>query len=255
MNQQEIFEKQLALDYSCSIEQVRSKEHVFTRKEYREGRRIFKGDDCLMKVVCVNGKIIVSAEEEILDWCKTEWKDASSAWFFTIENLRKLDDKLRSMGHYLKDAHHFYLPGGIETIGDTIPGGADAKLRWYEQADLEQFRENNPFKEALSFLPEAPDMLAVTVEKDGVILGMAGASADGDKMWQIGINVTTAGEGMGMGTFLVTQLKRELIKRDIVPFYGTAESHIKSQRVAVQSGFMPRWAELYSEKRMLGQCD
>ena len=88
-------------------------------------------------------------------------------------------------------------------------------------------------------------MLAVSAVLDGNILGMAGASKDSEMMWQIGINVAKNSEGMGIGTYLVTNLKREIMKRDILPFYGTAESHVKSQKVGVQSGFLPAWAELY----------
>jgi len=247
MDIQGIFEKQLAEDYSCSVTDVRSKEHIFTKKEYRPGRRIFRGDECLLKVVCVNGKLIVSTEEEILDWCRDAWKDASAAWFFDVENLRKLDEKLKTLGHKVGDCHHYYLPTGAEFMKETVDKGIEGvTLKWYEAEEIEWFRHNNSYPEALSFIAESPDVLAVAAWKNDVILGMAGASSDSDTMWQIGINVTKDGEGMGMGTFLVTNLKREILKRGIVPFYGTAESHIKSQKVGIQSGFLPAWAELYS---------
>ena len=172
MNQKEIFERQLALDYSCNIEDVRSKEHIFTRKEYRTGRRIFRGDDCLVKIACVNGKLLVSAEEEMLDWCKKELAFASSAWFFEYSNLYKLDLELRKRGHRIGSTHHFYLPGGVERFGGECPK-AGIELQWYEKEELEQFRENNPYPEALSFIKESPDMLAVSAVLDGNILGMA----------------------------------------------------------------------------------
>lgn len=40
----------------------------------------------------------------------------------------------------------------------------------------------------------------------------------------------------------------EILNRGILPFYGTGEFHILSQRVAIQSGFIPTWAELYTSK-------
>lgn len=247
MDQKEIFENQLALDYSCTVEDVRSCRHVFTKKEYRNGRRIFKGDDCLMKLVCVNGKLLVSAEEEILSWCKEKLASASAAWFFEYESLYELDAKLRSMGHKIGSTHHFYLPGGVELYGGECPD-TGITTEWYEREELEQFREHNPYPEALSFLEGTPDMLAVAAKKEGKMIGMAGASRDSETMWQIGINVNAEAEGHGIGTYLVTNLKHEIMNRGILPFYGTAESHVKSQKVAVQSGFLPAWAELYSEK-------
>ena len=84
--------------------------------------------------------------------------------------------------------------------------------------------------------------------REGEILGMAGASADSPDMWQIGINVDTNARGCGIGTILVTLLKNEILKRGKLPYYGTAFSHLASQRVALSSGFEPMWAELITSQ-------
>ena len=68
-------------------------------------------------------------------------------------------------------------------------------------------------------------------------------------MWQIGVNVTTEGAGKGIGTYVTALLKEELLRRDILPFYSTVESHIKSQRVAFKAGFEPVFYELFSESK------
>ena len=91
-------------------------------------------------------------------------------------------------------------------------------------------------------------MLAVAAVKDGQILGMAGAGCDSPTMWQIGINVMPESRTSGIGTRLVSLLKNEVLKRGILPFYGTSMSHIASQRVAIGAGFMPAWAELVTTK-------
>lgn len=246
-----IFEKQIALDYSCSISDVQSRDNIFTVKKYMDGRRIFKGDDCLLKVICVNGKIITSAEPEILDWCRNEWQNASSAWFFSFDNLRKLENKLNTMGHRIADTHHFYLPGGIETSVELDESVKDrVSFEFLTQYELEEFRGDERFKYALSFIETAPDVLAIVakLKDDGEIIGMAGASMDSPDMWQIGIDIQEKGKHMGLATILVTRLKNEILNRGKLPFYGTSESHVKSQGVAVKSGFVPVWAELYTEK-------
>ena len=66
-------------------------------------------------------------------------------------------------------------------------------------------------------------------------------------MWQIGIDVLPESRGRQIGPLLTILLKREILKRGKLPFYGTAESHIQSQKVAVKSGFLPAWAELQSD--------
>ena len=98
------------------------------------------------------------------------------------------------------------------------------------------------------FIDDMPkDEIGIGAYKDGKILGMAGATSDSDKMWQIGINVMPDAEGLGIGSMLVTIIKNEILDRGKLPFYGTSMSHIASQRVALAAGFVPAWAELYCE--------
>lgn len=53
--------------------------------------------------------------------------------------------------------------------------------------------------------------------------------------------------GYGIGTMLVAAIKNEILDKNRLPFYGTAMSHIASQRVALGAGFVPAWSELYCE--------
>lgn len=247
MNQKEIFYHQIAIDYSCSIEDVKSDNHIFTQKKYLEGRRIFWADDCLLKVICLGKKLIMSGEGEIVEWCRQNYQNASAAWFFQYKNLRALDEKLQSMGHKIGDTHHYYLPGGLEREVH-IPKENGVTFELYDQQFIEQFRGRNPYPEAFSFLEDSPDVIALVAKKEGEIIGVAGASSDSEKMWQIGINVMPKGEHMGLGVALVTGLKNEILAKGILPFYGTSESHIRSQNVGIASGFVPAWAELYTVK-------
>ncbi len=250
--------QQLCEDYSCTMEQIKAKENVLTKKAYRPDRRIFRGDDCFLKLLIVDGKLVVSADDEkFLEDNAEFFKEASAAWFFEPDNIRQLEARLAPYGHEIADYHHFYLPAEKRVAAENVPASAclenagkakEEHLHWYFEGDLERFRGDGRFKEALSFIPESPDMVAVTWEENGEILGMAGASADAKDLWQIGINVLPAGEHRGLGTLLVRKLKEKILEMGKVPFYGTAESHIRSQRVAVGSGFMPAWAELYTRK-------
>lgn len=259
----EIWYRQLSYDYSCTPEELKSKAPVLKKKAYHPNRRIFRGDDCFLKILVVNGKLVVNADDEsFLIKNRSFFENADAAWFFEPDNIRALDRMLAEYGHEVADAHHFYLPVGQTPLKRMPAAGMESSkqesretiltdtgsLRWYEKEELEIFRGDTRFKEALSFIETSPDMLAVTWEEKGEILGMAGASADCEDMWQIGINVLPVGEHRGLGTFLVTNLKEEILNRGKVPFYGTAESHIRSQRVAVQSGFVPAWAELYTRR-------
>lgn len=148
---------------------------------------------------------------------------------------------------------------------------------WYEQEELLRFREDNRFKSAICFSETQPDVLAVAAVRENGwgssmkaeqrdsgkaytadevvdedkpynqlrLAGMAGASADGKYLWQIGINVDKDYQGKGLAADLVSLIKEEIIRRGKVPFYGTSESHTVSQTVALKSGFVPAWTEIY----------
>ena len=114
--------------------------------------------------------------------------------------------------------------------------------------EIEDFRGDSRFDEAFAFCADAPDVLGVSAAVDGKLAGMAGASCDSPAMWQIGINVEPAYRGKGVGTMLVSLLKNEILRRGLLPFYGTSISHLASQRVALGAGFIPAWVELITSK-------
>ena len=240
----EVLRQQLALDYCCmasAIEDDKNHFHVF---ESRDGRRRFRDHGyCFLKVAVVNGKLMFTGEEAIIAWCKDTFAKETGEWFFDAKNLRRLDDRLREDGYQIEQVHPFFIAteqSEVDTARDTI--------QWYDQKEIEQFRGDGRFREAYSFCEEAPDVVGAAALKDGEIIGMAGASADSPTMWQIGINVEPKARGRGVAQRLVSLLKNEILERGILPYYGTALSHLASQHVALKSGFVLTWAELTTVK-------
>jgi predicted GNAT family acetyltransferase len=82
-------------------------------------------------------------------------------------------------------------------------------------------------------------MIAVTAKKEGEIIAMAGANADSKTMWQMGISVMPNYKSQGIGTAMVSLLKNKIMDTGILPYYGTAMSHIKSQKTSIKAGFIP----------------
>ena len=236
--------RQLALDYCCAPDEILGGGNVFTEYRPLEGRRRFReGEECFLKVAAVNGRLLFTGKAEIVEKCRERWGASGSEWFFEPKELRALDALLRAEGRQIAMLHPFFI---AETPSEVRAGGID--IRWYRGEEIEVFRGDGRFGEAFSFCPEAPDVLGVAALEDGAIVGMAGASADSPTMWQIGINVEPEARGRGIAALLVALLKNEILKRGVLPFYGTALSHLASQRVALAAGFTPAWAELVTEK-------
>lgn len=244
MTKREIYDiayRQLALDMSCTVEDIVSRENVYCSKKYFEGRRLFSNDKSPLSILCINNKIVFTGDDDTVSWCREQFDDVKGGWFTEFDNLRILDDRLLTRGHRILDSHCFFLPEGETRLEQR------ENICWYEKAELEQFRNDDRYAQALGFDELRPDELAVTFEKDGHILAMAGVSSDSDLLWQIGINTMPEAEGSGMGKYLVTLLKNEVLRRGKVPYYGCHFSHSISQRIAVGAGFMPVWSEIYTK--------
>ena len=69
-----------------------------------------------------------------------------------------------------------------------------------------------------------------------------------DYFWQIGINVNKNFEGRHIAAGLVSVLKADILKKGIVPYYGTSFSNLASQHVAAKAGFEVAWVELITER-------
>ena len=91
--------------------------------------------------------------------------------------------------------------------------------------------------------------MGVGAYQDGRLIGLAGASADCEEMWQIGVDVLPEVRRQGVASALTSTLAQEILSRGKVPFYCCAWSNIKSARNAIRSGFRPAWAELTVKPR------
>ena len=246
----EIFMNQLALDFCCSPREAADEKNHFTVYSPLEGRRRFREEeDCCLKMAVVGGKLLCTGKEQVVEACQKKLDKEAPEWLFDAEGLMKIAEILRPRGYRIKAVHPFFLPSeagqteAAKVLKRKNPAD-EIRFVWYEKEQIEQFRGDERFTNAYSFCETAPDVLGIAAVREGEILGMAGASADSETMWQIGIDIVPAYRRGGIAVCLVTMLKEEIIRRGALPFYGTAMSHIGSQRVAVGSGFVPAWAEL-----------
>ena len=206
------------------------------RRRYRAGHPFFLGR-------VRRGAAAFAVHEALLPWAREYLPGLAPEWCLDYEFLREMDAALRPLGWTVANAHPFFAPD----LG-CPPAGVEFPVAWYEQEELERFRGDPRWEGTLAFQPGYPDMLAVAaLDGDGAPIGMAGASRDGERLWQIGVNVLPAHRGRGLAAGLTALLKDELLRRGIVPFYGTAQSHIFSLNTARNAGFRPAWAEVWAK--------
>ena len=235
---------QLSLDFNLTPDQFPLQRNHFVMKQYLDGRRKYQSDYCILQILSMDSHMVVcSTDSGFLSWMEQEFKDVSGAWICEYDKIFKINEKLKEFGHYIADGHPFFIP---KALTQAIKPGFE--FRWYEQGDLTQFVGDPRFTNAIGGDAQRPDMLAVAAIINGQIAGMAGASADSQTAWQIGIDVLPAYWNRKIGTTLTVLLAKEVERRGFLPFYGTGASHIQSQKVAIGAGFVPVWWELYTKE-------
>ncbi len=237
-----IVRDQLALDLGCAPALLDTQENAVFLWRDEPGRRRYDTHPPRLELAVWNGKLAAACAPDLLPWAEEYLLPRKAEWLFDPKHLRQIDAALAPLGYEVGEARRFFLP--------RLPCPPPVPLcpvRWYEADELEPFRGDPRWDGPVAFNPLFPDMLAVTAQDGaGRPIAMAGASRDGARLWQIGITVLPEHRGKGLASNLTALLKDELLRREIAPFYGTAESHIVSQNVAIRAGFYPAFAYLHA---------
>ena len=266
----ELARKQFCLDIGLPWEEYEREPNrlVYIRKAVygeesklrliKQARNYEGREDFFHAIICL-GQLFLAVDEQLYDWAKAQFENCAPEWFCAYGNLRRIDEMLRTYGYQIKDTHVYFLPESKEFVQkeEIAQSLEQPAFQWYDQEEILKFQEGNRFTSAICFSKTQPDMLAVASYKDGGtscvekpfdqsrMTGMAGVSADGEYLWQIGINVDEALRGQGLASKLVKCMKERVQAMGKVPFYGTSESHNISKTVGLKAGFVPAWTEVY----------
>ncbi len=143
---------------------------------------------------------------------------------------------------------------------DTEARVTRLRVELLDAEQIERFRGDKRYSNALGFSATRPDVLVLTayavddagdtesagIPADTDPVAMVGMSDDSPIMRQIGIDVLPAWRGAGIASALVRDVARITLAEGYLPFYGTSPSHILSQRVAMNAGLVPTWWEYVS---------
>ena len=225
----QIAQKQLSIDLNCSPEDLMNQHDqiIFTDVKNNPGRRPFPREEQHFEMATMGRAVIVTATPDIMA---------------TIKPM------LAGKNHYEAFSMPFvcwhtlcYLPDLRLLRPVTPPDGFDYET--VERDNIPALYDVKGFDNSLVYDVNSPrpDVLALLAKKDGVIVGMAGASADSATMWQVGMDVLPQYRNRNLATFLIAQLTIEILNRGYVPYYSAGVSNVASQRVAHRVGYFPAW--------------
>ena len=82
-------------------------------------------------------------------------------------------------------------------------------------------------------------------KKEDEVVAIAGATAECEQLWEVGIDVIPEYRNAGLGNAMVSYLTLEILKKNIVPFYSASVINIGSQMVASRAGYVPCWIDTF----------
>lgn len=234
---------QLARDYCCSAEDFFSQKNKATLARIADGQRMFRADADFFKAAAMGQGAVISASNEMLEFSSELAKKYTGAEIFDEKRIWLINRKLAEFNKAITVNSIFYLPATPYKY--TARDGF--RLRFYEEYEIaRELYGVKGFNNALLYRDDKPrrDVLAVCALNGGSVVGMAGASNDSRKFWQIGIDVVPEFRGRGIGSELVSALTQAVFMHGAVPYYSTWSGNIASQNTARRAGYYPVWSEI-----------
>lgn len=124
--------------------------------------------------------------------------------------------------------------------------GYDFEMLFDEQ--ILSLRGLKGFENSLEFDEhgKTPTKAVYAAVENKKVVGVAGVAPTAvPDMWEVGVDVLPEYRNQGIATSLVISLTKELLDRNIVPFYSASITNIGSQLVAARSGYLPAWVDTY----------
>ena len=231
--------EQSAIDLCAAAADFKKQENVIVESRESENARRYLKLPFSCQLVSYGNNVVASVSPEFREMTERYLASYAVEHCFETPNLHVLNRALEEKGQRICFMAEYFLPD---------PGALRPLQCKYETRVLypEDFAGLYlpQWSNALCETRKNLDVLAVGAFDGEQLIALAGASADCDTMWQIGIDVLPAYRRQGIASALTSRLALEILARDKVPFYCAAWCNVKSVRNAIRSGFRPAWVEM-----------
>ena len=231
--------EQSALESCCAPEDFRKRENVVALSQDRAGRRAYLDGPYGFDLTSYGGNVVACVREELREVAFSYLAKYSAAHCFETPALHELDAMLSPYGWKTKFQAEYFLPA----CGEVRARPCALPLRFLEPEDFAELYLPE-WGNALCAARRRLDRLCVGAYDGEKLVALAGASADCETMWQIGVDVLPAYRRKGLAEAVTSRLAQTVLERGKVPFYCAAWSNLPSVRNALACGFVPAWVQL-----------
>lgn len=231
--------EQSAVDMNCRPEDFLCGETKITLSRPHPGVRKYLHLPFDCEMVSYGYNVVASVREDVKDAVAAYLALGPASHAFETPGLHVLDDLLRPFGLETGMMGECFLPD-VDKV-QALPCAYETKVLYAPDfQDLYRPEWGNALCEDRKQL----DVLGVGAYDGETLVGLAACSADGEEMWQIGVDVLPAYRRQGIASALTSRLTLEILAREKVPFYSCAWCNVASARNAARCGFGPAWVQL-----------
>ncbi|MEG0614631.1 MAG: GNAT family N-acetyltransferase [Oscillospiraceae bacterium] len=234
--------EQLSLDLACSPADFEKSQNTVTFSKIMFGRRNFQDEKDFFHIATFGDGAVASVDAKIFSFTENILSKIEGIKLFDAQSVYVINQELEKYGKIISSFNQYYLP----KTPYYFPENSGYKLELFEGESISALYKYPEFQNALLYKNSGirRDVIAICARNGDQIIGIAGASNDSDRMWQIGIDVNPSFRRKGLARILVSAITNEILMRGAVPYYGTWWSNIASMNVALTCGYYPAWSEM-----------
>jgi len=239
----------LADDCACEPGDFAREGVTITPHELRSERRRYPAPERPLLAVTTGEGAVISTHPDRLEAVRAAAGQETRDSLFAATSISRLAALVEPDGQQLHGPHLWFACSRDRFR--AARSSPDVEISVVDREGLPELYAHPGFANALIYRLDhpRPDMLATVARREGRIVGIAGASADCDRLWQIGVDVLPEERRHGIGRALVSRLTDAVLASGHVPCYSTAVSNIASRSLAIRLGYWPAWTELYALER------
>lgn len=217
-------EELLSKEFYCSQEELNGKSIVHSVN--------FNAKQPYIKILAYRNCIVVCTSEDL---------------YYKVQELvqnKNRDEIFELPLVYGQTIHYVPDDSNIKDISISL----NYECEYFFERDILSLTGLAGFENSLAFDENgSTSTKAVYIAKDdNKIIGVAGAAESSvSDIWEIGIDVMEKYRNAQVGTYLVRGLTKELLARNIIPFYSASITNIGSQMVASRCGYIPFWIDTF----------
>jgi GNAT superfamily N-acetyltransferase len=242
----EVIRRVLADDCACDPEDFTRDEILVTPHDVRPSRRRYPVPDLPLMAITTGAGVVISAHPDRIETVRAVVEAVSRDDLFSAPVISRLA-ALVEPEHQQLHGPNLWFACSRDRFRPAR-SSPDVDISVCERGTIHELYAQPGFTNALSYRADhpRPDMIATVARRDGRIVGIAAASADCDRLWQIGVDVIPEERRHGIGRALVSRLTEAVLNTGRIPCYSTAVSNIASRTLALRLGYWPAWTELYA---------